>query len=311
MTPADRVFVAGHRGMVGSAVCRRLGEEGFGAVLCRTRTELDLLDRAAVRAFFDAERPDVVIDSAARVGGIAANNSFPVEFFLHNTTIQNNLIEAAADFGTRKFLFLGSSCIYPKLAPQPIPESSLLSGALEPTNEAYALAKIGGVRLCQFYARQHGKNFISAMPTNLYGPGDNYDLESSHVLPALIRKVHEARLSGRSEVVIWGSGRPLREFLHSDDLADACLFLLRHYDDPDVINVGSGEEITIRTLAETICDVLGFDGDLTFDATKPDGTPRKLLDGSRLAALGWKARIGLREGIRSAYDWFLSHGSHR
>lgn len=307
MSLTEPIFVAGHRGMVGSAVCRRLEADGVSSILRRTRQDLNLLDRAAVRDFFEHERPATVVDAAARVGGIAANNAFPVEFLLENTTIQNNLIEAAADFGVAKLLFLGSSCIYPKLALQPIPESALLSGPLEPTNEAYALAKIAGVRLCQYYARQHGKNFLSAMPTNLYGPGDNYDLESSHVLPALIRKVHEAKKSGAGEVVVWGSGRPLREFLHADDLADACVFLLHNYDDPALINVGSGEEVSIRQLAETICTVLGYSGSLTFDTSKPDGTPRKLLDSSKLAALGWKPRIGLREGIRSAYDCFLAN----
>ena len=300
----ETIFVAGHRGMVGSAIHRKLREEGFGKVLGRSRAELDLLDRTAVRAFFEKERPSIVIDAAAKVGGILANNEQPVEFLLQNLTIQNNLIEAAADFGTRKLLFLGSSCIYPKMAPQPIPESALLTGPLEPTNDAYALAKIAGIKLCQSYARQYGKNFISGMPTNLYGPHDNYDLHNSHVLPAFIRKVHEAKHSGAESITVWGTGTPRREFLHTTDLAEACLFLLEHYDEPELVNIGCGEDVTIRELAETVCDVLGFDGTLEFDASKPDGTPRKLLDISKIKALGWSPRIPLREGIADAYRWF-------
>jgi GDP-L-fucose synthase len=300
----ETIFVAGHRGMVGSAIHHKLLEEGFTKVLGRTRAELDLLDRAAVRAFFEKERPTIVVDAAAKVGGILANNEQPVEFLLQNLTIQNNLIEAAADFGTRKLLFLGSSCIYPKMAPQPIPESALLTGPLEPTNDAYALAKIAGIKLCQSYARQYGKNFISGMPTNLYGPHDNYDLHNSHVLPAFIRKVHEAKQAGAKSITVWGTGTPRREFLHTTDLAEACLFLLEHYDEPDLVNIGCGEDVTIRELAETVCDVLGFDGTLEFDATKPDGTPRKLLDISKIKALGWSPRISLREGITDAYRWF-------
>jgi GDP-L-fucose synthase len=300
----ETIFVAGHRGMVGSAIHDKLRGDGFTRVLGRTRAELDLLDRAAVRAFFEKERPSIVIDAAAKVGGILANNEQPVEFLLQNLTIQNNLIEAAADFGTRKLLFLGSSCIYPKMAPQPIPESALLTGPLEPTNDAYALAKIAGIKLCQSYARQYGKNFISGMPTNLYGPHDNYDLHNSHVLPAFIRKVHEAKQAGAKSITVWGSGTPRREFLHTTDLAEACLFLLEHYDEPDLVNIGCGEDVTIRELAETVCDVLGFDGTLEFDASKPDGTPRKLLDISKIKALGWSPRIPLREGIADAYRWF-------
>jgi GDP-L-fucose synthase len=248
--------------------------------------------------------PSIVIDAAAKVGGILANNEQPTEFLLQNLTIQNNLIEAAADFGTRKLLFLGSSCIYPKMAPQPIPESALLTGPLEPTNDAYALAKIAGIKLCQSYARQYGKNFISGMPTNLYGPHDNYDLHNSHVLPAFIRKVHEAKQAGAKSITVWGTGTPRREFLHTTDLAEACLFLLEHYDEPELVNIGCGEDVTIRELAETVCDVLGFDGTLEFDASKPDGTPRKLLDISKIKALGWSPRIPLREGIADAYRWF-------
>ena len=293
--------------MVGSAIVRALRAQGFTQILTRSRAELDLLDRSAVREFFKTERPEFVIDAAARVGGIVANFEKPVEFLLENLTLQNNLIEAAADFGTTKFLFLGSSCIYPKHAPQPIPESALLTGPLESTNEAYAIAKIAGIKLCQAYAREYGKNFLSAMPTNLYGPHDNFDLHTSHVLPALIRKVHEAKKSGASEVLVWGTGTPRREFLHADDLADACVFLLKNNESPDLINIGSGEDTTIRSLAELVCEVLGYDGTLVFDPTKPDGTPRKLMDSSKLFSLGWKPRIPLREGISHAYAWFLEN----
>lgn len=303
------VYVAGHRGMVGSGIVRALERGGYTRILTRTRTELDLLDRAAVRSFFETERPRLVVDAAAKVGGIIANSEQPVEFLLQNVTIQNNIIEAAADFGVDKLLFLGSSCIYPKLATQPITEDSLLSGPLEPTNDAYALAKIAGIKLCQAYAKQYGKNFISGMPTNLYGPNDNFDLHTSHVLPALIRKVHEAKLRGDRSYVVWGTGSPRREFLHVDDLSEACLFLLENYNEPEIVNIGCGEDVTIRELAETVCDVLGFQGELVFDTTKPDGTPRKLLDMSKLFSMGWKPRIPLREGIRGAYDWYLQHGS--
>ena len=307
MTTDSKIFVAGHRGMVGSAIVRALARQGFTRILTRPRAELDLLDRSAVRAFFEKERPEFVIDAAARVGGIVANFEKPVEFLLENLTLQNNIIEAAADFGCAKLLFLGSSCIYPKLAPQPIREDALLTGPLEPTNEAYAIAKIAGIKLCQAYAREYGKTFLSAMPTNLYGPHDNFDLHTSHVLPALIRKVHEAKKSGAPEVSVWGTGTPRREFLHADDLADACVFLLKNHDSPELINIGSGEDTTIRALAELVCEVLGYDGSLAFDSTKPDGTPRKLMDSSRLFALGWKPKIPLREGIADAYTWFLAH----
>ncbi len=303
------VYVAGHRGMVGSGIVRALERAGYTRILTRTRAELDLLDRAAVRSFFETERPRLVVDAAAKVGGIIANSEQPVEFLLQNITIQNNIIEAAADFGVDKLLFLGSSCIYPKLAPQPITEDSLLSGPLEPTNDAYALAKIAGIKLCQAYSKQYGKNFISGMPTNLYGPNDNFDLHTSHVLPALIRKVHEAKLRGDKSYVVWGTGSPRREFLHVDDLSEACLFLLENYNEPEIVNIGCGEDVTIRELAETVCDVLGFQGELVFDTTKPDGTPRKLLDMSKLFSMGWKPRVPLREGIRGAYDWYLQHGS--
>ena len=303
----ETIFVAGHRGMVGSAIHGKLVGDGFTKVIGRSRKELDLLDRAAVRAFFEKERPSIVVDAAAKVGGILANYEQPVEFLVQNLTIQNKLIEAAADFGTRKLLFLGSSCIYPNLAPQPIPESALLTGPLEPTNDAYAIAKIAGIKLCQAYAREYGKNFISGMPTNLYGPHDNYDLHNSHVLPAFIRKVHEAKKSGAKSITVWGTGTPRREFLHTGDLADACLFLLENYDQPDLVNIGCGEDVTIRELAETVCDVIGFDGVLEFDTSKPDGTPRKLLDISKIKSLGWSPRISLREGIADAYRWFCEN----
>lgn len=307
MEKSSKVFVAGHRGMVGSAIVRRLERDGFSRVLTRSRQELDLLDRGAVRAFFARERPDFVVDAAARVGGIAANFEKPVEFLLQNLTIQNNVIEAAADFGAAKLLFLGSSCIYPKHAPQPLAEEALLTGPLEPTNDAYAIAKIAGIKLCQAYARQYGKNFLSGMPTNLYGPNDNFDLHTSHVLPALIRKVHEAKSTGAPAVGVWGSGMPRREFLHVDDLAEACLFLLKNYNSPEIVNIGCGEDVSIRELAELVCRVVGFEGGLDFDTSKPDGTPRKLMNIDRIKALGWTPRIGLEEGIRSAYDWFLKN----
>ena len=307
MEKEAKIFVAGHRGMVGSAIVRRLHRAGFENILTRTRQELDLMDRSAVRVFFEAERPDYAVDAAARVGGIAANFEKPVEFLIENLTIQNNVIQAAADFGVMKFLFLGSSCIYPKLAPQPLTEDALLTGPLEPTNDAYAIAKIAGIKLCQAYAREYGKNFISGMPTNLYGPNDNFDLHTSHVLPALIRKVHEAKQGGAKEVSVWGSGTPRREFLHVDDLADACFFLLENYDSPEIVNIGCGEDVSIKELAETVCEVLDFEGSLVFDTSKPDGTPRKLMNVGRLLALGWKPRIGLKEGIRDAYEWFLKN----
>lgn len=308
MDKNETIYVAGHRGMVGSAVVRKLQAEGFTNILTRTRAELDLLDRAAVRAFYESERPALVVDAAAKVGGIVANSEQKVAFLLQNTTLQNNLIEAAADYGTRKFLFLGSSCIYPKFAPQPIPESALLTGALEPTNDAYALAKIAGIKLCQAYAAEQGKNFLSGMPTNLYGPNDNFDLHTSHVLPALIRKAHEAKLRGDTSIPIWGTGTPRREFLHVDDLADACYFLLENYDSPEIVNIGCGDDVTIREVAQTVCDAVGFQGELVFDTSKPDGTPRKLLDMSKMFGLGWKPKISLHDGIRHAYEWFLASG---
>ncbi|OLA97980.1 MAG: GDP-fucose synthetase [Verrucomicrobia bacterium 13_2_20CM_55_10] len=307
MDKTDKIFVAGHRGMVGSAVMRRLQADGFKNLLIRDRSELDLMDESAVAKFFLKEKPTIVICAAAKVGGIQANNDYPVQFLLDNLRIQNNVIRSASDSGVRKLLFLGSSCIYPKFAPQPIPETALLSGPLEPTNEAYAIAKIAGIKLCQAYCREYGANFISAMPTNLYGPNDNFDLETSHVLAALIRKAHEARMRNDQRLIVWGTGKPRREFLHVDDLASACLLLLEKYDSPDIVNVGYGEDISIRELAELICEVLGFDGELAWDTSKPDGTPRKLLDVSKLRALGWKPAISLRDGIARTYQWFRAN----
>ena len=304
---SEKIFVAGHRGLVGSALIRRLETEGFNNLPKRDRSQLDLGDERAVQNFFAHEKPAVVIFAAAKVGGIKANNDYPVEFLLDNLRIQNNIISSAYETGVGKLLFLGSSCIYPKFAPQPIPEAALLSGPLEPTNEAYAIAKIAGIKLCQSYAREYGANFTSAMPTNLYGPNDNFDLETSHVLAALLRKAHEAKTSGARELMVWGSGKPRREFLHVDDLASACLFLLEHYDSPEIINVGCGKDISICELAKLICDVVGFDGELVWDATKPDGTPRKLLDVSKLHNLGWRAMIPLPDGIAQTYDWFLKN----
>ena len=307
MDKTDKIFVAGHRGMVGSAVMRRLQADGFKNLLIRDRSELDLMNESAVAKFFLKEKPTIVICAAAKVGGIQANNDYPVQFLLDNLRIQNNVIRSAYDSEVRKLLFLGSSCIYPKLAPQPIPETALLSGPLEPTNEAYAIAKIAGIKLCQAYCREYGANFISAMPTNLYGPNDNFDLETSHVLAALIRKAHEARIRNDQRLIVWGTGKPRREFLHVDDLASACLLLLEKYDSPDIVNVGYGEDISIRELAELICEVLGFDGELAWDTSKPDGTPRKLLDVSKLRALGWKPAISLRDGIARTYQWFRAN----
>ena len=299
------VYIAGHRGLVGSALLLNLQKHGYRNIIVRTHHELDLRHTENVREFFAANRPDAVVVAAARVGGIKANNDLRVEFLLENLQIQNNLISASFDFGVKKLLFLGSSCIYPRLAVQPIKEEALLTGPLEPTNEAYAIAKIAGIKLCQAYARQYGANFISAMPTNLYGPGDNFDLQTSHVLPALIRKMHEAKMQNRREVVIWGTGTPRREFLHTYDLADALRFLLENYDSPQIINVGCGYDITIRELALLVAKVVGVDAELVFDTSKPDGTPQKLLDISRLRQLGWQPRITLEDGVRDAYQWFL------
>ena len=298
-----RVFVAGHRGMVGGAIVRRLATEDC-ELLTADRAALDLKDQAAVRAWFARNKPEAVFLAAAHVGGILANDSFPADFLYDNLMIEANVIEAAHREGVEKLLFLGSSCIYPKFAPQPIPEDALLTGPLEPTNEWYAIAKIAGIKLCQAYRRQHGADFISAMPTNLYGPGDNFDLDSSHVIPALIRKAHEAKVNGRA-MIVWGSGTPKREFLHVDDCADACVFLLKRYSDGEHVNVGSGSDISIAELARLICDVVGYRGSITHDRTKPDGTPRKLMDTSKLEMLGWVPTIGLEEGVASVYRWFL------
>ncbi len=301
-----RVFVAGHRGMVGSAIVRRLASEGC-EILTVGRSQVDLRRQQPTEDWMQAQRPDVVIVAAATVGGILANSSRPAEFIYDNLAIEANLIHAAHQLGVAKLLFLGSSCIYPKLAPQPMNEDALLTGPLEPTNEWYAIAKIAGIKLCQAYRKQHGANFISAMPTNLYGPGDNYDLASSHVVPAIMRKIDEARAKGASQVEIWGSGTPKREFLYVEDMADACVFLLKHYNGKDHVNIGTGVDLTIRELAEAIARVLGYRGGFTYDSSKPDGTPRKLLDVSRLAALGWRASTDLETGLRRSYDWFLAH----
>lgn len=307
-----KIFVAGHRGMVGSAIVRRLQQDGYTNLVLRTRQELPLTDKQAVDTFFAAEKPDYVFMAAAKVGGIHANNTYPVDFIRENLLIELHVTEAAFQNEVKKFLFLGSSCVYPKLAPQPITESSLLTSALEPTNEWYAIAKIAGIKLGQAYRRQYGFNAISLMPTNLYGPGDNFHLENAHVLPALIRKFHEAKVEGRPFVEIWGTGTPYREFLHVDDFADACLFLMDHYNDADIINVGTGKDITIRGVAELVQEVVGFTGELRFDPSKPDGTPRKLLDVSKLHNLGWQPRTTLRHGLVSTYKWYLDNqGSFR
>jgi GDP-L-fucose synthase len=307
MNPNSRIFIAGHRGLVGSAIYRQLVAAGYRSLLTRSRDELDLASASAVEAFYSAERPEYVFLAAAKVGGILANSQFPADFLYQNLVIQNNVIHQAWRHGVRKLLFLGSSCIYPKFAPQPIPESALLDGLLEPTNEAYAVAKIAGIKLCQAYHKQYGFPAISLMPTNLYGPGDNFSLQSSHVLPALIRKFDTAKRSGAREVVLWGSGTPRREFLHVDDLAAACLHLMLHYDGADIVNVGTGEDLTIRELAELIRQAVGAEVEIVTDPSKPDGTPRKLLDVSRLHALGWRHRIALPEGVASTYRWFQAH----
>ena len=305
----SRIYVAGHRGLVGSAVVRSLENHGFGNLVVRSHKELDLTEQSAVRQFFDDARPQAVIMAAARVGGILANSSHPAAFLRDNLLIQSNVIDAAYRSGVEKLVFLGSSCIYPKLAPQPIKEDYLLTGPLEPTNEWYAIAKIAGVKMCQAYRREYGFNAISLMPTSLYGPGDNFDLQSAHVLPALIRKIHEAKRRNDKSVEIWGTGTPRREFLHVDDLADAVLYLLQNYDEEPIVNIGWGEDLTIRELAETIMSAIGYKGALEFDHSKPDGTPRKLLDVSRLVGLGWRPRISLTAGIQTTYNWFKEHAS--
>ncbi|GGD76238.1 GDP-L-fucose synthase family protein [Paenibacillus nasutitermitis] len=299
-----KIYVAGHKGLVGSAIVRKLEEKGYTNLVMRTSKELDLRDRHAVLQFFKEEQIEYVFLAAAKVGGIAANNDYPADFIRDNLFIQTNVIDAAYQFHVKKLLFLGSTCIYPKFAPQPLKEEYLLTGELEPTNEPYAIAKIAGINMCQSYNRQYGTRFISAMPTNMYGPNDNFDLKSSHVLPALIRKFHEAKMKGEASVEIWGTGKPKREFLHSDDLAEACLFLMKHYEDNEIINIGVGDDIAIHSLAEMIKSIVGYEGELTFNSSIPDGTPRKLVDVTKIHALGWTAQIPLEEGIRSVYAAF-------
>lgn len=305
MDPSWKVYVSGHRGMVGSAIVRKLATLGYQTIETATRDELDLTDQTAVRRFYELERPAAVVIAAAKVGGIGANSTYPADFIYENLVIAANQIQAAFEFGVKRLLFLGSSCIYPKFAPQPMPENCLLTSELEPTNEPYAIAKIAGLKMCQYYRKQFGVQFHSLMPTNLYGPGDNYDLENSHVLPALIRKFHEAKQNGDGEVVMWGSGTPQREFLHVDDLADASIFLMNLESPPDWVNVGSGDEVTIRELAETVKAVIGYEGEIVQDTTKPDGAPRKLLDVSLLNKLGWQRNIDLSTGIKLTYESFL------
>ncbi|NLU94418.1 GDP-L-fucose synthase family protein [Chitinophaga sp. Ak27] len=302
MNLKDKIYVAGHRGMVGSAIVRRLQKAGFANIVTRTSKELNLLDQAAVAAFFEQEQPEYVFLAAAKVGGILANNTYRGQFIYENLMIQSNVIHQAHVTGVRKLMFLGSSCIYPKKAPQPLKEEYLLTGPLEPTNEPYAIAKIAGIEMCDAYRTQYGSNFISVMPTNLYGPNDNYDLSSSHVLPAILRKMHEAKINNKPQVTIWGTGMPKREFLHVDDLADACFFLMKNYDAQGLVNIGVGEDISIRDLATLIREIVGYEGELVFDTTKPDGTPRKLMDVTKLHNQGWKATIPLEEGIREVYN---------
>lgn len=304
MDKSNRIYVAGHRGLVGSAIVRNLKSKGYHNIITRTHSELDLTNQQSVQDFFEMEKPEYVVLAAAKVGGINANNTMPAEFIYENLMIQNNVIQNAHVNGVKKLLFLGSTCIYPKLAPQPMKEDALLTGPLETTNEAYAIAKIAGLEMCKFYKRQYGDDFISCMPTNLYGPHDNYDLSNSHVLPALIRKFHEAKVKHSKTVEIWGTGTPLREFLHVDDMADACVFLLENYDGEQHVNIGTGEEITIKELAMLIKRIVGFEGELIWNSSMPDGTPRKLTDVSKLHALGWIHKINLEDGISSAYQWF-------
>ena len=302
-----KIYVAGHRGLVGSAIVRNLEDKGYKNIIYRTHKELDLTNQEAVRRFFEEEKPEYVFLAAAKVGGIHANNTYPADFIYENLMIQNNVIKAAHDFEVKKLLFLGSTCIYPKMAPQPIKEEYLLTGSLEETNEAYAVAKIAGLEMCIFFKRQYGDNFISCMPTNLYGPNDNFDLKNSHVLPALIRKFHEAKVNNSEAVEVWGTGTPLREFLYVDDMADACVFLMENYDGEQHVNIGTGEEVSIRELAETVKEVVGFDGELVFNTEMPDGTPRKLTTVDKLHGLGWKHKVSLDKGIRLAYNWFLEN----
>jgi GDP-L-fucose synthase len=309
MNRKDKIYIPGHRGMAGSAIHRNLKSRGYHNLITRTRLELDLTNQQAVNNFFKAQRPEYVFLAAAKVGGILANSTYPAEFIYENLMIEANVIHAAYTTGVKKLLFLGSSCIYPRLAPQPLKEEYLLTGELEITNEAYAVAKIAGIRMCKHYNQQYGMNFISVMPTNLYGPNDNYDYETSHVMAALIRKFHEAKRKCVPPVVVWGTGAPRREFLHVDDMADACVYLMENYDASDIgefVNIGLGEDVTIKELAELIGDIVGYNGEIVYDTTKPDGTPQKLLDVSRLRELGWAARISLRDGIKQAYDWYVS-----
>ncbi len=304
MDKNSKIYIAGHRGLVGSAIVRKLQSLGYTNLLTRTSRELDLRNQAAVAEFFEQEKPDYVFLAAAKVGGIMANSTYGAEFIYDNIMIQTNIIHNSYKSGVKKLLFLGSSCIYPKFAPQPMKEEYLLTGELEPTNEPYAIAKITGIKMCQAYNRQYGTNYISVMPTNLYGPNDNFDLETSHVLPAMIRKFHEAKLNNSPEVVLWGTGSPKREFLHVDDLADACVFLMNNYDGTEIVNIGTGEDLTIKELAEMIKDIVGFEGKITWDSSKPDGTPRKLLDVSKLKEAGWFYTVPLKEGIEQTYEWF-------
>lgn len=306
MNHSDKIYVAGHRGLVGSAIVRALEKRGHNNLISRTSRELDLRDQYATEDFFETIRPQYVFLAAAKVGGIVANNEAPADFIYDNLQVQNNVINSCRSLGVEKLLFLGSSCIYPKYCPQPMKEEHLLSGPLEPTNEAYAIAKIAGIKMCQAYHRQYGLNAISVMPTNLYGPNDNFDLKTSHVLPAMIRKFHEAKAENKPEVVMWGTGNAYREFLHVDDLADACLFLMENYNDPEIINIGVGKDLTIRELAELIRDVVGYNGKIVWDTSKPDGTPRKLLDVTKLNSLGWEPKIELRDGIEDTYRWFVN-----
>lgn len=304
MNKTDKIYVAGHRGLVGSAIVRNLKAKGYENVIGRTHKELDLTDQNAVRRFFEEERPDVAVLAAAKVGGINANNTTPADFIYENLQIQCNFIKACHDYHVKKLLFLGSTCIYPKMAPQPIPEDALLTGPLEVTNEAYAVAKISGLEMCKFFKRQYGDDFISCMPTNLYGPHDNYDLNGSHVMPAMIRKFHEAKMSCAPAVELWGTGTPLREFLYVDDMADACVFLLEHYSGEQHVNIGTGKEVTIKQLAETVKEVVGYQGDIIWNSAMPDGTPRKLTDVTKLHSLGWTHKVELEEGVKLAYEWF-------
>ncbi len=304
LSKGDKIYVAGHRGLVGSAIVRSLERSGYDNIIGRTHAELDLTDQAAVRAFFEAERPDVVVLAAAKVGGINANSTEPAEFAYQNMQIQCNVIKCCHDYKVKKLLFLGSSCIYPRMAPQPIPEDALLTGPLEVTNEAYAIAKISGLKMCQYYKMQYGDDFISCMPTNLYGPYDNYDLSGSHVMPAMIRKFHEAKMNNAPSVELWGTGSPLREFLYSDDMADACVYLLEHYQGIPHVNIGTGKELTIKELAELVRKTVGYEGEIVWNSDMPDGTPRKLCDVTKLHELGWTHKVELEEGVKLAYEWF-------